>query len=213
MQDPKAMVILLHFPYALFLDFYSLLHSSEYEWSFHLIINELTNTSLQSHLLWFKRQHCRRFHHHPRSTKSSSIWRRRPPIRWTKWPSSQTMSWSSSLATSPPAPYAAVSVSVARGIASSRDLSIIRSYPRFSPDSSTATRNANATSLASMVNSPPCPSCPSPFRMSWSQIAPKASSSAGTLGFAMLSIIQWLRNYCYCRVATILVVQPAWGSI
>jgi hypothetical protein len=45
-QDPKAVVMLLHFPYALFLDFYSLLHSSKYEWSFYLIINELTNTSL-----------------------------------------------------------------------------------------------------------------------------------------------------------------------
>jgi hypothetical protein len=57
-----------------------------------------------------------------------------------------------------------------------------------------------------MVNTPPCPSCPSLFRMSCSQIAPRASSSFGTLGFAMLSIIRWLRNGCYCRVATILMV-------
>jgi hypothetical protein len=130
-----------------------------------------------------------------------------------KWPSSQMMSWSSSSAASPPAPCVAGSVFVASGIASSRDPSIVRRCPRFSPNSSTAARNANATSPVSMVNTPPCPSCPSPFRMSWSQNAPRASSSSGTLGFARLSAIQWLRNGCYCRVVTILVVQLAWGSI
>ena len=71
-QDLKAMVMLSHFLYALFFDFYSLLHSSEYKWSFHLIINELMNTSPQLLLLWFRRQRCR-FHRRPRSTRSSSM--------------------------------------------------------------------------------------------------------------------------------------------
>ena len=98
-------------------------------------------------------------------------------------------------------------------IASYRDPSNKRSCPKFSPDSSITARNANTTSPASMVNTPSYPSCPSPFRMSWSHIALEASSSIGTLGFAMLSAIQWQRNVCYYRVATILVVYLAWGSI
>jgi hypothetical protein len=102
---------------------------------------------------------------------------------------------------------------VTLGMASSWDPSTIRSCPRFSPDSSTAAGNANTTSLVLMVNTPPFPSCHSPFRMSWSQITPGASSSSGNLGFAMLSAIRWLRNGCYCHVATILMVQLAWGLI
>jgi hypothetical protein len=197
--------MLSHFSYALFLDFYFLLHSFEYEWSFHLIINDLTNTSLQSLLLWFRRQ-CHRLHHRPRSTRSSSRWKRRPLTSGTRWPSSHTMSWSSSSATSPPAPCAAASVYVAPRTTSSQDLSTVRSRPRFSSDSSTTTGKANTTSPASTVNTLPCPSCPSPFMMSWSQIALGASSSAVMLGFAMLSAIRWLRNGCYYQVATILVV-------
>jgi hypothetical protein len=109
---------------------------------------------LQSLLLWFRRQRCR-FHHRPRSTRSSSRWWRRPPTRGTKWSSSQTLSWFSSSTASLPTPCIAASVSVAPKIASSQDSSIVRSCPRFLSDSSTAVGNANATSQASTVNTPP----------------------------------------------------------
>jgi hypothetical protein len=61
-------------------------------------------------------------------------------------------------------------------------------------------------SPASLVNTPPCPSCSSPFRMSWSQIAATGSSSAGALGFTMLSATRWLTNGCYFRIATVLIL-------
>jgi hypothetical protein len=62
------------------------------------------------------------------------------------------------------APCAAASVSIAPGIALSQDPSTVRSCSRFLPDSSTTAKNANVTSPALMVNTPPCPSYPSGCR-------------------------------------------------
>jgi hypothetical protein len=81
------------------------------------------------------------------------------------------------------------------------------------PDSSITSGKANATSLASPVNTPPYPSCPSPFTMSSSQIAAVASSATGVLGVAMLSTIRRLTNGCYCQIASILVARLAWDLI
>jgi hypothetical protein len=48
-----------------------------------------------------------------------------------------------------PAPYATTSVSIAPGTASSQNPSVVRSCPRLSPDSCMTPRKANATSPAS----------------------------------------------------------------
>jgi hypothetical protein len=110
----------------------------------------------------------------------------------------------------PPTPCVATSVSVSPGTASSPNPSTVRSCPRLSPDSSIATRKENASSPASMVNTPPWPYCPSLLRMLWSQIVATGSSCAGALGFTMLSAIWWLTNGGYCRITTVLLVQLAW---
>jgi hypothetical protein len=62
------------------------------------------------------------------------------------------------------------------------------------------------------MNTRPCPSFPSPFMMSSSQIAATASSSTGVLGVAMLSAIRRLTNGCYYQITSVLVARLAWGS-
>ena len=80
-------------------------------------------------------------------------------------------------------------------------------------------RNALAIDATpeSLMNTPPCPSCPSPWPMELSQISTMASSYAGTEGLmdhtAMSSTI-WQprssRNYC---LASVLLVWLDWGLI
>jgi hypothetical protein len=67
----------------------------------------------------------------------------------------------------PLGPCAAVSVSVAPGGASSPASINVRSFYRLSLASSMAAGGrAIATSPASLVNGPPCPSCPFPLKKS-----------------------------------------------
>ena len=67
----------------------------------------------------------------------------------------------------PPGPCAAASVSVAPIIVSSLTPITVRSFHRLSSASSMAAGGrAIATSPASLVNDPPCPSCPSPLKKS-----------------------------------------------
>ena len=127
------------------------------------------------------------------------------------------MSFLRSYAASPPAPCSTTNVSVAPRTASSQSTTTIRCCSRFWLASSMTPTKAIDTTPASLVNTPTCPSCPSPWSMLLSQISTMASSYAGAKGLmdytAMLPIIQQPRSSRNYHLVSILLVRLDWGSI